>query len=96
MLNLAVSTAGPSVKKEGSLKISWNATGNGITGLLSGNAGVPIAIDELSESASGDLTQLLFQIADGSSKLRAKTDGTPRPADTWHHDRPFHFQRVGL
>ena len=84
MLNLAVSTAGPSVKKEGSLKISWNATGNGITGLLSGNAGVPIAIDELSESASGDLTQLLFQIADGSSKLRAKTDGTPRPADTWH------------
>ena len=84
MLNLAVSTAGPSVKKEGSLKISWNATGNGITGLLSGNTGVPIAIDELSESASNNLTQLLFQVADGSSKLRAKTDGTPRPADTWH------------
>lgn len=84
LLNLAVSTAGPSVKKEGSLKISWNATGNGITGLLSGNTGVPIAIDELSESASDNLTQLLFQIADGSSKLRAKTDGTPRPTDTWH------------
>lgn len=83
-LNLAVSVAGSSVRRNGSLKISWNATQNGIIGFLNGNMGVPIGIDELSESASTNLTNIIFQMTDGSNKLRANTDGKPRPVYSWH------------
>ena len=83
-LNLAVSVAGSSVRRNGSLKISWNATQNGIIGFLNGNMGVPIGIDELSESASTNLTNIIFQMTDGSNKLRANADGKPRPVYSWH------------
>ncbi len=83
-LNLAVSVAGSSAKCKGALKISWNATQNGIIGFLNGNMGVPIGIDELSESASTNLTNIIFQMTDGSNKLRANADGKPRPVYSWH------------
>lgn len=82
-LNLAISTASVVSKGNGNLTLSWNATKNGIIGFLAGNNGIPVALDEMSEASFTNISDLIFQIADGSDKQRANTDGSVKASSTW-------------
>lgn len=81
--NLAINTASIIGKGRGHLTISWHATKNGIIGFLADNNGVPVVLDEMSEAPFTNLSDLIFQIADGSDKQRANTDGSAKAASAW-------------
>ena len=55
---------------------SFSATQNALLAILNGNMGVATTIDELSASRSTDLSELLYQIGQGQSRLRLNSDST--------------------
>lgn len=55
---------------------SFSATQNALLAILNENKGVVTTIDELSASKSSDLSELLYQIGQGQSRLRLNSAST--------------------
>lgn len=81
---LALSPWGlPDTSSNGLLK-SWYATDQGILSYLTGNFGVPIALDDTSlQENDKDYTQLIYQIVNGQTKTALHIDGTNRRVGEW-------------
>ena len=60
---------------------SWAGTENGIRDYCAGNRGMAIILNELGKSKVRDMTQLLYDLSEGTSKKRSSGDGTVRQRD---------------
>ncbi|WP_214464606.1 DUF927 domain-containing protein [Levilactobacillus brevis] len=81
---LAVSVAGNTQPfSQGSLMRSWSATPTAIPIMLDGNHGVPFVLDELSRFKGRDLTDVLYNLAEGTSRVRATKIATLRETSSW-------------
>lgn len=69
-LQLAVSTFGSPVISPDSLLLTYNATQNSLIAKLSGNMGVPMALDEASMIPNKDWTDFLYIVTCGEDKER--------------------------
>ncbi|MBC1331853.1 DUF927 domain-containing protein [Listeria booriae] len=81
---LAMSVAGnPTTKKRGLVK-TWQTTANALLLQLENNHGIPIAFDELSMAPKGNLSDLLYAIADGTQKARANKNAVLKSIKNWY------------
>ncbi|MCT4508653.1 MAG: DUF927 domain-containing protein [Tepidibacter sp.] len=80
---LAVSPFGSPKLREQGLILDWNSTQNAIFGLLSGNRGLPMVLDESSMLNKKDFTNLIYILASGSDKKRMNKKLEVRPTKTW-------------
>lgn len=80
---LAISMFGPPIKGRNTLFQSFNGTQNAIPKLLGGNYGVPFLFDELSLSSQGDLTKLVYTIAENREKKRLNETSSFQEQATW-------------
>lgn len=74
---LALSVAGNPAKNRG-MYHSWNNTDNAFFATIKGNYGVPLLFDEVSSYRGYDISQLIYQLADGNPRGRADKDGNLR------------------
>ncbi|MBC1245878.1 DUF927 domain-containing protein [Listeria booriae] len=81
---LAMSVEGnPTTKKRGLVK-TWQTTTNALLLQLENNHGIPVAFDELSMAPKGNLSDLLYSIADGTQKARATKNATLKATKNWY------------
>jgi hypothetical protein len=83
---LSVSAFG--LPDKGGLSCTWNATDNALEGMLNGNYGFPIMLDEQSTKASGgkaktDFTKIIYVVHGGQGKQRLNRDATLKKVYTW-------------
>lgn len=74
---LALSVAGNPAKNKG-MYHSWNNTDNAFFATIKGNYGVPLLFDEVSSYRGYNISQLVYQLADGNPRGRADKDGNLR------------------
>lgn len=74
---LALSVAGNPAKNKG-MYHSWNNTDNAFFSIIKGNYGVPLLFDEVSSYRGRNISQLVYQLADGNPRGRADKDGNLR------------------
>lgn len=74
---LALSVAGNPLKNKGLYK-SWNNTDNAFFATIKDNYGIPMLFDEVSMYRGYNISQLIYQLADGNPRGRADKDGNLR------------------
>lgn len=81
---LAVSVAGQSrPSRQGTLLRSFSATANALILMMSDNHGVPVVWDELNRYKGHDLTSIVYDLSEGTSKMRVSKDIQLRKVSSW-------------
>lgn len=81
---LAVSVAGQSrPSRQGTLLRSLSATANALILMMSDNHGVPVVWDELNRYKGHDLTSIVYDLSEGTSKMRVSKDIQLRKVSAW-------------
>lgn len=81
---LAISVAGQSrPSRQGTLLRSWSATANALILMMGDNRGVPIVWDELNRYKGHDLTSIVYDLSEGTSKMRVSKDIQLRKVNSW-------------
>jgi len=81
---LAVSTSGQTrLAAPGTLMRSFSATPTAIPIMLSGDRGVPIVLDEVSRYRGRSLTDVVYNLAEGTSKARATKEASLKAGTSW-------------
>lgn len=62
---------------------TWNSTGNGLEALAAMYNDGLLALDELGNSKAKDVDNIIYMVANGKGKNRAKVKGTARKAQEW-------------
>lgn len=85
---LAISTAASPESTQDSkstpLMTTWANTRNSIFGLLRGNCGIPVCLDELGSSSETKLNEVIYALSGGKERTRMKRDASGlRESYTW-------------
>ena len=79
---LAGSVWGGSIGRLGFTQ-TWNASKNGIEGLLAAHSDTLLALDEIQEAVVEDLVSIGYMIGNGEGKGRAAPSGRAKPKASW-------------
>ena len=63
---------------------SWRATSNGLEGTALGHNDCLLLLDEIGEIDGAQAGVTAYMLANGQQKNRARSDGSPRPVNTWN------------
>lgn len=81
---LAVSTSGQTrLAASGTLMRSFSATPTAIPIMFSGDRGIPIVLDEVSRYRGRSLTDVVYNLAEGTSKARATKEASLKSGTSW-------------
>lgn len=64
-------------------KRTWRATGNGLEGIASQRNDTLLALDEIGEADPREIGSVIYAIANGTGKARARRNGSARAAKRW-------------
>jgi uncharacterized protein (DUF927 family) len=62
---------------------SWRTTANGLEGVAESHCDALLCLDELGQIVAREAGEVAYMLANGSGKLRARRDGSPRPSTQW-------------
>ena len=84
-LRAGVSVWGQVLEDAGEMKVSWNATGNGLELAAKSHTDLPLFIDELGqgENARVDFEQVIYMLGNGVGKRRMTKDAKGRTLSNW-------------
>lgn len=80
---LATSIWGSPILAENGLLTTWNATLNSIQKRLSGNTGVALCLDEISQYTGKDATKVIYSLTEGTTRSRLNKDSELKIGGHW-------------
>lgn len=83
LLLLAGSVSGGGNGARGFVK-SWRSTGNGLEATAIAHNDGLLCLDEIGEVDSNEIGEIVYMLANGQQKQRARADGGSRPTFTWN------------